>query len=623
MVQHQPDWSSRHQVYTLQQGERRSVHSVKGNHPARLCVRPHQGFSWSIGTSIEKRKEATVICRRSESLQEWALYYLDVDWVGGCLVCRISLADAKNPPFALQNLTQKTLVWRQKNGFAQCTVPANGRVPFCFDQSLDELLILSDGVVEAKGQISSKVGAQKEFVVASLKLLCRVEMRGPTRVLFAFDSERLLPQVPEKSAAQFPPLLKLELKLQGIGLSLNSELEETMYCRVENVCLSYVRRGPHNIFELEVKHVQLDNQLRSAVNPVIFSSIPNEGPLFHAKMHSIDNNSLYHVRELGVTCQPFFFQVDMPLLLHVEQLFSRFRYSEQAGASSLEWIQPQLPSQFDLHHKFAKRLFVELLEISSLYFVVCLLKNTSSRRMQGTSNEEESSRAGAIALLNRKLNAFGMVLSDVDETPLSMNALTLSHLCAPHYLLTSHLESHYRKEAMSQALKLFNSAKLLGLKNPVGVLQRIGHVSRKDFSRCRMPRFVVPFHGIEHYNALTSQAASAVQLAGVSEPVDLLKAFRVRGSVNEVIVVTKFGVVASVDSKKTIGLIKYGDVAEVSDNGDCNISFQLRKGKKIHTHVLMFTTRNDVGLFLSALMEVAPKLSLLSSSGGKVVGELI
>ncbi|CAM9365106.1 unnamed protein product [Discosporangium mesarthrocarpum] len=158
------------------------------------------------------------------------------------------------------------------------------------------------------------------------------------------------------------------------------------------------------------------------------------------------------------------------------------------GAMSSSWSQASAPpttASALIGRGLGGKLYFEELVISPIRLHVSFVTSTTvgprpDLQLLSMNSTDVAALEGGDggAPLRAILRAMGATLSNIENAPLQLNALVLSHTFASPEELVVQLVAHYKGQALRQAYKIVGSSELLG--NPVGLLQNIG-AGVKDF----------------------------------------------------------------------------------------------------------------------------------------------
>ncbi|OAA63095.1 vacuolar protein sorting-associated protein vps13 [Cordyceps fumosorosea ARSEF 2679] len=264
-----------------------------------------------------------------------------------------------------------------------------------------------------------------------------------------------------------------QLKLSGIGVSLiNSQLKELAYVSLKDVQLRYSDSPVIQTIALEVKWMQIDNQLYGGIFPmVLYPSVVQKKanevdahPSLHAMVSRVKDDSygVTYIKYASVLLQ------QMTLELDEDFIFALLDFSNVKGASwttvdeegklcddSLDIPEPrQMQSGQDI--------YFEVLNIQPMQV------DLSFMRTERVNAEDKTSTRNPLMFF---LNVLTMALGNVNDAPIRFNALMLDNVRVTPQVLIQNISNHYSQEVMYQIHKILGSADFLG--NPVGLFNNI------------------------------------------------------------------------------------------------------------------------------------------------------
>ncbi|KAJ3494408.1 hypothetical protein NLG97_g4098 [Lecanicillium saksenae] len=266
---------------------------------------------------------------------------------------------------------------------------------------------------------------------------------------------------------------RAQLKLAGVGLSLiNSQLKELAYVSLKDVQLRYSDSPVIQTVALEVKWMQIDNQLYGGIFPmVLYPSVVQKKanevdahPSLHAMISRVKDDSygVTYIKYASVLLQ------QMTLELDEDFIFALLDFSNVKGASwtmvdeegklcdeSLDIPEPrQMQSGQDI--------YFEVLNIQPMQV------DLSFMRTERVNAEDKTSTRNPLMFV---LNVLTMALGNVNDAPIRFNALMLDNVRVTPQVLIQNISNHYSQEVMYQIHKILGSADFLG--NPVGLFNNI------------------------------------------------------------------------------------------------------------------------------------------------------
>ncbi|KAJ2973574.1 hypothetical protein NQ176_g6529 [Zarea fungicola] len=266
---------------------------------------------------------------------------------------------------------------------------------------------------------------------------------------------------------------RAQLKLSGIGLSLiNSHLKELAYISLKDVRLRYSDSPVIQTVSMEVKWMQIDNQLYGGIFPMVLypSVVPKKEnevdahPSLHAMISRVKDDSygVTYIKYASILLQ------QMTVELDEDFIFALLDFSNVKGASwtvvdeegklcdeSLDIPEPR-------QIQTGQDIYFEVLNIQPMQL------DLSFMRTERVNAEDKTSTRNPLMFV---LNVLTMALGNVNDAPIRFNALLLDNVRVTPQVLIQNISNHYSQEVMYQIHKILGSADFLG--NPVGLFNNI------------------------------------------------------------------------------------------------------------------------------------------------------
>jgi hypothetical protein len=274
--------------------------------------------------------------------------------------------------------------------------------------------------------------------------------------------------------------LQVCLDIQGIGVSLVSdEPSELLYISIQQLYLHFASSIEFDTIEARFYHMQIDNQLKGAAFPVVFSPIFNPGPqslndvqdFFHLALIKSNNHSGLYLEYFSFLLGEFTLKLDDTLISHLIQFAA---IPEKASFLIPNWNSLQTPlldelaaSTRDYLNEQAKAMiYIHLLHINP---IKCNL--TFHYTGQALSTKYSN-------MLINLFSAMGIYMANIDRAPLVLNALVVENSYNSPEVLVMFIGKHYLRQIAMQTYKIFGSFEIIG--NPVNLISHLG-TGVKDF----------------------------------------------------------------------------------------------------------------------------------------------
>lgn len=269
------------------------------NHSRRLRIMLGDDCQWSGGLKLDEAGKYALNIRNNMN-EIVCLARVEVLLSKGTSYVIFSNEDPELPPYRIENCSSKTIAIYQKDVRAklQRLRPFEAQ-PYAWEEpSKPRLLVVEiTGEQPTAREISlDKIKSHKKPIVLAdgTELRTEVVVDGPTRVFRLMGAE-LSPSTPTKPADELEvskePMLRskpptsrkvsLTFDLTGIGVSVVDHVpKELFYLILRRIHIDYASGVEEEAAALSVGHVQLDNQLRGAVFPIVLAPVEVGWPLF-------------------------------------------------------------------------------------------------------------------------------------------------------------------------------------------------------------------------------------------------------------------------------------------------------------------------------------------------------
>ncbi|KAJ9118150.1 hypothetical protein QFC22_004053 [Naganishia vaughanmartiniae] len=276
----------------------------------------------------------------------------------------------------------------------------------------------------------------------------------------------------ETIESQEKPDLTLEIKLEGVGLSIvNKNLQELMYISFRGLKLAYNNYATSYDASLDCGWVQIDNQLFGGLYPIILyptiqpkdSKELEARPTLQAAVTILkdDQHGVMYIKYASILLQMITLELDEDFL------FALYDFSKFENASWEEPIPDVLfPNPADIPEP------PPVPPGTNIYFELLALQPTqidiSFMRTERVNVDKKPSTRNPLVFF---LNALTMALGNINGAPLRLNALFLENARVTWPSLQERLILHYQEQIISQLYRVLGSADFLG--NPVGLLNNV------------------------------------------------------------------------------------------------------------------------------------------------------
>ncbi|KAF2116072.1 hypothetical protein BDV96DRAFT_645420 [Lophiotrema nucula] len=266
--------------------------------------------------------------------------------------------------------------------------------------------------------------------------------------------------------------LKAQLRLAGIGVSLvNTQLRELVYVTLRDIELKYSDSALYQMVNLQVKWIQIDNQLYGGIFPIIFypSVVPKTGKEMEA--HPIFQTSLTRVKDdsYGVLYIKYFTILLQQMTLEIDEdfIFAMLDFAKIPGASWSEEKEGKLwDESLDIpepqQEQSGQDVYFELLHLQPMQI------DLSFVRTERINAEDTMTSSNPLMFA---VNVLTMSIGNVNDAPVRYNALMLENVRVSTEALINNIKNHYVQESLRQVHIVIGSADFLG--NPVGLFTNV------------------------------------------------------------------------------------------------------------------------------------------------------
>ncbi|CAO3651068.1 unnamed protein product [Cunninghamella blakesleeana] len=264
----------------------------------------------------------------------------------------------------------------------------------------------------------------------------------------------------------------VQIKLSHIGISLiNKRLQELAYITFRGMEIKLTDSNMYQSLRWNIKWLQIDNQLYSTMFPILLyptNMTKDTGqeilPTFQLALDRVkdDSHGVLYFKYFSVLLQELSLEMDEGFVYEVID----FIHIDVTG-----WNNPSDKSIWEYSTEIPdakpqegiSRLYFEMLSIQPIRFELSFLKGT-----QGNSLDERNQKNTPISFF---VNILTMAIGNINNAPVSFNALAVENLMANQSDLANRIYIHYSDQFFNQIHKIIGSADFLG--NPVGLFSNL------------------------------------------------------------------------------------------------------------------------------------------------------
>ncbi|KAJ2823562.1 Vacuolar protein sorting-associated protein 13, partial [Coemansia furcata] len=509
-----PD-GARQPLHTLLRARRRllTIAAALSDAQGRAAPGVRDG-QWSAPFSIDDVGRLFVRLPSEEEEEEEVLVRIDVVLDGACLF--VVMQRAQCWPYAVVNHTAVDVtVWQhaEKDDDDKpertYVVRAGASLDYAWDAPTAATKLLVVGAMGATRRVSlQEIGEQRPFVYARAgraadhTMNIEVAAAGPRQMLrltgYTPATSHFAPQRPtiarsntQQSQEERFEVVEADEKTHaiyrlglegGIGLSLiNRHASEILFATLADVELKYSDATSNQTFKLSAKWLQIDNQIYGAVYPIVLypttlgvAGVASPPALVAVAVRAKDRSyGVEYFKYASVLAQELSVELDEDFLYALLD-FVKFdvpgwntaaaEEEDDTGADMLDCAVPEVRPVED-----GMQLYFEFLHIQPFKLHMSFMR---TQRADGSTDPSSSMvGGGGSGLVAYATNILTMAIGNIDEAPVSLNALVMQNVRVSLPILLDRMHKHYSAEAFNQVYKLLGSANLLG--NPVGLFTSI------------------------------------------------------------------------------------------------------------------------------------------------------
>lgn len=281
---------------------------------------------------------------------------------------------------------------------------------------------------------------------------------------------------------------KVMTKLEGLGISLiNARYQELCYASFRGLEFRYNESDVFQTFSMKFKWIQIDNQLYGGIFPIILypTVVPKSGkemnshPSFSASVCRVkdDSHGVYFIKYATLLLQEMSIEVDEDFL------FALIDFAKFPGASWNAEVEDKLCDEILELPEPQTSFGTSDIYFEALHLQPTLLNLSFVRTERVNAEDRPTSRQNALMFF---VNMLTMAIGNINEAPISLNALFIENIRVPIPILLESIQTHYGQSFIYQVHKILGSADFLG--NPVGLFNNI--------SSGVMDIFYEPYNGL-------------------------------------------------------------------------------------------------------------------------------
>ena len=269
-------------------------------------------------------------------------------------------------------------------------------------------------------------------------------------------------------------LFAFNIELTGLGISLiSSKVREIAYMTFRGLELSYSESQVTTAVNVICKWIQIDNQTLHGIFPIVLypTVVPKDGkeldvhPTLQASVirKKDESHGVQHIKYASVLLQELTTEIDEDFLFAVYDFVRASSVRAEKEFDETVYIEypdtiPEPPTQATS----SQQVYIEILHLQPIALNLSFMSTDHDE-----ADETESSRT----LFFYIFNMLTMVLGNVNEAPVRLNALVIENVRLSKDVLLNRVAYHYGQGVLFQVHRILGSADFLG--NPVGLFNNV------------------------------------------------------------------------------------------------------------------------------------------------------
>lgn len=383
----------------------------------------------------------------------------------------------KRPPVKIENRLWRGITFSQVESDQWWDVAQRSKLDYTWD-NINNKQVLNVLIGDNQVKVNmDKVGKEK-FVPLNQQLsmlgsfrntiqkkadsvMLKVEAHGSTKVLriAAVSEEKENEEERKKEIDTF----KFEANLAGLGLSIiDDSPKEMAYILFSELKLLYSTSNIHETIFVKLGTLQIDNQLRSGLFPVMFSPAKkldtNTEPFLQATIvKSLEDTSIDYYEVFNIHMLEANLSVDYAFVVTAINEYNQLsKYLEDKDEVTVEAMLDNTKEP-ELDFSSSRNMFFKMFMLQPIKVNLTFINNL-----------EGALPNSPVFVL---LKSLGVAFINIDNAPLRLNALILEHPFLTKDALTDRITKHYTKEGVKEVYKILGSFDAIG--NPVGLFNDV------------------------------------------------------------------------------------------------------------------------------------------------------
>lgn len=456
----------------------------------RHCVLAVGDGAWSAPFNIDNIGKVYV---RVSQPEEQLLLRLEVQISGPSIFLRVF--PMLGPwPYLLRNETEHTVAFMQTTEGThdpkRYVLKPRSKMKYAWDYPAEQeksLCLQINGtervvnILEIGSLLPFRFGAQGESRGGVVSLDVRADGETHTLVISDYAEDKSNFKMTCGARDDFEAvdvdtsiLFAFNVELEGVGISfVSSHMIEIAYVTFRGVEFSFSESQVTTAVNLICKWIQIDNQTVESLFPIVLypTIVPKDGkelevhPTLQASIiqSKDESHGVRHIKYASVLLQEMTAELDEDFLFAVYDFVRASSATREREHNETEYIEnpDHVPEPQPMPVR-ADQIYIEILHLQPM---ALNLSYMSTDRFD--SSDAENTRT----LFAFFFNMLTMVLGNVNEAPVRLNALVIENVRMSKTVLSQRITYHYGQEFLFQVHRILGSADFLG--NPVGLFNNV------------------------------------------------------------------------------------------------------------------------------------------------------
>ena len=269
-------------------------------------------------------------------------------------------------------------------------------------------------------------------------------------------------------------LFAFNIELVGVGISfISHKVREIAYVTFRGLELSYSESQVTTAVNVICKWIQIDNQTPRSIFPIVLypTVVPKDGkeldvhPTLQASVirKKDESHGVRHIKYASILLQELTTELDEDFLFAIYDFVRASRVEVEKEHDETAYIEnPNDLPEPPIQAVSTDQVYIEILHLQPIALNLSFMSTDHDE-----VDETESSRT----LFFYIFNMLTMVLGNVNEAPVRLNALVIENVRLSKQVLLNRVAYHYGQGVLFQVHRILGSADFLG--NPVGLFNNV------------------------------------------------------------------------------------------------------------------------------------------------------